>query len=99
MIRQAHHERSSGLSKDAGCAFERHRAWRRHVLVALPRCARFASPFSPPWSWPPGAAARNRRRSGRSPTTDRLFTVGADIYDSCSACHQKYMDAIVNANK
>jgi hypothetical protein len=30
---------------------------------------------------------------------DRLFTVGGDIYDACSACHAKYMDAIVNANK
>ena len=30
---------------------------------------------------------------------DRLFTVGGDIYDACSACHQKYMDAIVNASK
>jgi hypothetical protein len=30
---------------------------------------------------------------------DRLFTVGGDIYESCSACHQKYMDAIVNANR
>jgi hypothetical protein len=30
---------------------------------------------------------------------DRLFTIGGDIYQSCSACHQKYMDAIVNANK
>ena len=30
---------------------------------------------------------------------DRLFTIGGDIYESCSAYHQKYMDAIVNANK
>jgi hypothetical protein len=30
---------------------------------------------------------------------DRLFTVGGDIYDACSACHAKYLDAIVNANK
>jgi hypothetical protein len=30
---------------------------------------------------------------------DRLFTVGGDIYDTCSACHEKYMEAIVNANK
>jgi hypothetical protein len=30
---------------------------------------------------------------------DRLFTIGGDIYESCSACHQKDMDAIVNANK
>ena len=30
---------------------------------------------------------------------ERLFTVGGDIYESCSACHRKYMEAIVNANK
>ncbi len=30
---------------------------------------------------------------------DKLFTVGGDIYESCSNCHQKYLDAIVNANK
>jgi hypothetical protein len=30
---------------------------------------------------------------------DRLFTVGGDIYDACSACHAKYMEAIVNASK
>ncbi len=30
---------------------------------------------------------------------DRLFTVGGEIYDACSACHAKYMEAIVNANK
>ena len=28
-----------------------------------------------------------------------LFTVGGDIYEACSHCHQKYMDAIVNASK
>jgi hypothetical protein len=30
---------------------------------------------------------------------DRLFDVGGDLYDSCTNCHQKYLDAIVNANK
>jgi hypothetical protein len=30
---------------------------------------------------------------------DQLFTVGGDIYESCSGCHQKYMEAIVNATK
>jgi hypothetical protein len=30
---------------------------------------------------------------------ERLFTVGGDIYDACSACHARYLDAIVNANK
>ncbi len=30
---------------------------------------------------------------------DELFTVGGDIYEACSNCHQKYLEAIVNANK
>jgi hypothetical protein len=30
---------------------------------------------------------------------DRLFTIGGDIYEACSNCHQKYMEAIVNANR
>ena len=30
---------------------------------------------------------------------DELFTVGGDIYETCSNCHQKYLEAIVNANK
>ena len=30
---------------------------------------------------------------------DALFTVGGDVYDACSHCHQQYMDAIKNANK
>jgi hypothetical protein len=30
---------------------------------------------------------------------DRLFTVGGDVYEACSHCHQQYMDAIKNANK
>jgi hypothetical protein len=30
---------------------------------------------------------------------DQIFTIGGDIYEACSHCHQKYMDAIVNANK
>src|SRR3954468_5990015 len=30
---------------------------------------------------------------------ERLFTVGGDIYDACSACHARYLDSIVNANK
>jgi hypothetical protein len=38
-------------------------------------------------------------RAAEAKNADRLFTVGGDIYESCSACHQKYMDAIVNANK
>ena len=38
-------------------------------------------------------------RAAESKNADRLFTVGGDIYDACSHCHQRYMDAIVNANK
>ena len=38
-------------------------------------------------------------RAADAKNADRLFTVGGDIYESCSACHQKYMEAIVNANK
>jgi hypothetical protein len=38
-------------------------------------------------------------RAAEAKNADRLFTVGGDIYEACSACHQKYMDAIVNANK
>ena len=29
---------------------------------------------------------------------ERLFTVGGDVYDACTHCHQDYMDAIKNAN-
>ena len=38
-------------------------------------------------------------KAAEAKNPERLFTVGGDIYESCSACHQKYMDAIVNANK
>ncbi len=38
-------------------------------------------------------------RAAEAKNADRLFTVGGDIYDACSRCHQAYMDAIVNANK
>jgi hypothetical protein len=38
-------------------------------------------------------------RAAESKNADELFTVGGDIYQSCSNCHQKYLDAIVNANK
>jgi len=38
-------------------------------------------------------------RAAEAKNADRLFTVGGDIYEACSACHQKYMEAIVNANK
>jgi hypothetical protein len=30
---------------------------------------------------------------------DQLFTVGGDLYEACSHCHQAYMDAIKNANR
>lgn len=38
-------------------------------------------------------------RAAEAKNADQLFTVGGEIYESCSNCHQKYMDAIVNANK
>ena len=38
-------------------------------------------------------------RAADAKNADRLFTVGGDIYQACSNCHQKYMEAIVNANK
>lgn len=38
-------------------------------------------------------------RAAEAKDADRLFTVGGDIYDACSHCHQQYMDAIKNANK
>jgi hypothetical protein len=38
-------------------------------------------------------------KAAEAKNAERLFTVGGDIYESCTACHQKYMDAIVNANK
>lgn len=38
-------------------------------------------------------------RAAEAKNAPQLFTVGGDIYDSCSNCHRQYMDAIVNANK
>ena len=38
-------------------------------------------------------------RAAEAKNADELFTVGGDIYQACSNCHQKYMEAIVNANK
>jgi len=43
--------------------------------------------------------SQSAMRAAESKDADRLFTVGGEIYDACSHCHQKYMDAIVNANK
>ena len=44
-------------------------------------------------------ASQAAMRAADAKNADRLFTVGGDIYEACSHCHQKYMDAIVNANK
>jgi hypothetical protein len=30
---------------------------------------------------------------------DAIFSVGGEVYDACSNCHQKYLVAIVEANK
>jgi hypothetical protein len=38
-------------------------------------------------------------KAAQARNADKLFTVGGDIYDSCSNCHRKYLDAIVNAYK
>lgn len=38
-----------------------------------------------------------RAADARNP--EELFTVGGDIYEACSNCHQKYLESIVNANK
>jgi hypothetical protein len=38
-------------------------------------------------------------RAAEAKNADKLFTVGGDLYESCSNCHRKYLDAIVNANK
>ena len=38
-------------------------------------------------------------KAAEAKNADRLFTIGGDIYESCSNCHRKYLDAIVNANK
>jgi hypothetical protein len=37
--------------------------------------------------------------AAQAKNAEKLFTVGGDIYESCSNCHRKYLDAIVNANK
>jgi hypothetical protein len=38
-------------------------------------------------------------RAAEAKDADQLFSAGGDIYNACSNCHGKYMDAIVNANK
>jgi hypothetical protein len=44
-------------------------------------------------------ASEEAMRAAEAKNAETLFTVGGDIYDSCSNCHRKYLDAIVNANK
>jgi len=38
-------------------------------------------------------------RAAEAKNVDQLFTIGGDVYEACSNCHQRYMEAIVNANK
>jgi len=38
-------------------------------------------------------------RAAEGKNADQLFTAGGDIYEACSNCHRKYMDAIVNASR
>jgi hypothetical protein len=38
-------------------------------------------------------------KAAEAKNVDQLFTIGGDIYEACSHCHQEYMDAIKNANK
>src|SRR5213079_1669896 len=38
-------------------------------------------------------------RAAEARNAEKLFTIGGDIYESCSNCHRKYLEAIVNANK
>jgi hypothetical protein len=38
-------------------------------------------------------------KAAEAKNVDALFTIGGDVYDACSHCHQDYMDAIKNANK
>jgi hypothetical protein len=45
------------------------------------------------------AAGEEAIKAAEAKNADKLFTVGGDLYDSCSNCHRKYLDAIVNANK
>ena len=38
-------------------------------------------------------------KAAEAKNVDQLFTVGGDVYEACSHCHQEYIDAIKNANK
>ena len=44
-------------------------------------------------------AGEEAMRAAEAKNAEKLFTVGGDLYDSCSNCHRQYLDAIVNANK
>jgi hypothetical protein len=45
------------------------------------------------------AASQTAIRAAEAKDAERLFAAGGDIYDACSHCHERYMDAIVNANR
>lgn len=38
-------------------------------------------------------------KAAEAKNVDQLFTVGGDVYEACSQCHRRYMDAIKNANQ
>lgn len=38
-------------------------------------------------------------RAAEAKDVQKLFDSGGDVYTACSNCHQKYLEAIVNANK
>lgn len=38
-------------------------------------------------------------KAAEAKNVDQLFTVGGDVYEACSHCHQDYVDAIKNANR
>jgi hypothetical protein len=38
-------------------------------------------------------------KAAEAKDVNQLFTIGGDLYEACSHCHQDYMDAIKNANK
>ena len=44
-------------------------------------------------------AGEEAMKAAQAKNAEKLFTVGGDLYDTCSNCHRKYLDAIVNANK
>jgi hypothetical protein len=43
--------------------------------------------------------AQEAIKAADAKNADRLFTVGGDLYETCTACHAKYDPAIVNANQ